>query len=200
MRPLMAIRCTEGIRQGFVYNESPILRIYAPEGMDCFSRHSIQSAISGLRHARRCGMPPGFSGSGFFCCGAADASSARRMKRPGRSSPACLRLRVLCCFVLVCTCRLGLLAQESTDIESPKHKAWDMLTTAALSKHTDDRVDGIRALGLLRDNARAREFAENALNDPKSEVRAAAATALGQMHAREAVPKLEKALADPKVP
>jgi HEAT repeat protein len=52
---------------------------------------------------------------------------------------------------------------------------------------------------LLRDNARARELAENALKDPKPEVRAAAATALGQMHASESIPKLEAALSDTKV-
>lgn len=75
-----------------------------------------------------------------------------------------------------------------------------MLLTAAFSKVTTERMNGIRALGLLRDNARARELAENALKDPKPEVRTAAATALGQMHATESVPKLEKALSDLKVP
>lgn len=110
-------------------------------------------------------------------------------------------LRILTCLVLLCCgSGIGLSAQESTDVESPKHKAWDMLTTAAFSKRTEDRVNGIRALGLLRDNTRAREFAENALKDPSPAVRAAAATALGQMHASESVPKLEKALADPRVP
>jgi HEAT repeat protein len=54
-------------------------------------------------------------------------------------------------------------------------------------------------LGLLRDNARARELAENALKDPKPEVRAAAATALGQMHASQSIAKLEHALSDSKV-
>lgn len=71
---------------------------------------------------------------------------------------------------------------------------------AAFSKITIERTNGIRALGLLRDNPRARELAENALKDPKPEVRTAAATALGQMHAMESIPKLEKALSDTKVP
>ena len=75
-----------------------------------------------------------------------------------------------------------------------------MLVTAAFSKVTTDRTNGIRALGLLRDNARARELAENALKDPKPEVRTAAATALGQMHAKESIPKLEAALSDIKIP
>jgi HEAT repeat protein len=88
----------------------------------------------------------------------------------------------------------------STDIESPSHKAWDMLTTAAFSKRTVERTNGIRALGLLRDNTRARELAEYALKDPNPDVRAAAATALGQMHAVESIAKLQKALSDNKIP
>jgi len=103
------------------------------------------------------------------------------------------------CLVLGCTSAVSLFAQASTDVESPKHKAWDMLLTAALSKVTTERTNGIRALGLLRDNDRARELAENGLKDPKPEVRGAAATALGQMHASESIPKLENALADTKI-
>jgi HEAT repeat protein len=101
--------------------------------------------------------------------------------------------------VLACASAVLSFAQASTDIESPKHKAWDMLLTAAFSKVTTERTNGIRALGLLKDNARARELAENALKDPKPEVRTAAATALGQMHAGESIPKLEHALSDTKI-
>lgn len=88
---------------------------------------------------------------------------------------------------------------QQTDIDSPKHKAWDLLQTAAFSKKTADRTNGIRALGLLSDNTHARELAESALKDSKPEVRAAGATALGQMHASESIPKLEQALGDKKV-
>lgn len=91
-------------------------------------------------------------------------------------------------------------AQASTDVESPKHKAWDLLQNAAMSKRTLVRTDGVRALGLLRDNARARELAEDSLKDSKPEVRTAAATALGQMHATESIAKLQHALSDPKIP
>lgn len=108
-------------------------------------------------------------------------------------------LQFVSCLALGCATAVSSFAQASTDIESPKHKAWDMLTTAAFSKVTIERTNGIRALGLLRDNARARELAENALKDPKPEVRAAAATALGQMHANESIPKLEAALSDTKI-
>jgi HEAT repeat protein len=108
--------------------------------------------------------------------------------------------QVVGCLLLGCLSAVPLLSQASTDVESPKHKAWDMLLTAAFSKVTTERTNGIRALGLLRDNARARELAENALKDPKPEVRTAAATALGQMNATESIPKLEAALSDTKVP
>lgn len=111
-----------------------------------------------------------------------------------------IRFKLVSCLVLCCATGIAAVGQGSDDIESPTHKAWDMLTTAAFSKRTADRTDGIRALGLLRDNTRARELAENALKDPNPNVRAAGATALGQMHATESIPKLEQAIADRKIP
>lgn len=104
------------------------------------------------------------------------------------------------CLVLLCAGVTGSLGQADRDIESPKHKAWDMLMTAAFSKSMSDRANGIRALGLLRTDKRARELAEYALKDPNASVRASAATALGQMHATESIPKLQKALSDKKIP
>lgn len=77
--------------------------------------------------------------------------------------------------------------------------AWSMLVAGSASKRTVERTDAIRALGLLPDNERAQKMAEDALQDPRPEVRAAAATALGQMHATSAISELEKALLDPKV-
>ena len=108
-------------------------------------------------------------------------------------------LRVVACLLLACGSLTLLPAQESTDIESPTHRAWDMLQTAAFSKRTVDRTNGIRALGLLRNNSHARELAESALKDPVPEVRVAAVTALGQMHSTESIPKLQAALSDKKV-
>lgn len=102
-------------------------------------------------------------------------------------------------MILGCASAISSLGQASDDVESPKHKAWDILLSAGLSKVTDERTNGIRALGLLRDTPRARELAENALKDPKPEVREAAAIALGQMHATESIPKLENELADTKI-
>jgi HEAT repeat protein len=78
-------------------------------------------------------------------------------------------------------------------------KAWSMFEAAAVSKSATQRQIGIRALGLLSDDARGRELAEHALNDPNPTVRAAAAAALGQMHATESIPKLQKMLKDPRI-
>jgi HEAT repeat protein len=54
----------------------------------------------------------------------------------------------------------------------------------------------VRVLGLLPNNDRATQLATDALRDPKPEVRAAAATALGKMHAPSSVAELKKALSD----
>jgi len=109
-------------------------------------------------------------------------------------------LQFVVCFFLSCAGTVSGWAQSSKDIDSPQHKAWDMLETAAFSKRTVDRTNGVRALGLIRDNTQARELAENALKDQNPDVRKAAATALGQMQARASIPKLQRALDDKKIP
>jgi HEAT repeat protein len=100
----------------------------------------------------------------------------------------------------VCLCATLSLGQAADNIESPRHRAWDMLITAAFSVRTGQRVDGIRALGLLPDDLQARQLAESALADGKADVRRVAATALGQMHALESISKLERALSDKSIP
>jgi HEAT repeat protein len=82
---------------------------------------------------------------------------------------------------------------------SGQQKAWGMFEAAAQSKNASQRAIGIRALGLLRDNAHARKLAEGALIDDRPEVRAAAATALGQMHAVDSIPKLQQLLKDDRM-
>ena len=74
-----------------------------------------------------------------------------------------------------------------------------MFESAAQGRSASQRAIGIRALGLLGDDSHARGLAERALNDPNPAVRAAAATALGQMHATESIPKLQKLLSDPRI-
>jgi HEAT repeat protein len=109
-------------------------------------------------------------------------------------------LKLVKCVVVCCLWGALAIAQEADDIESPKHKAWDMLLTASLSKRTSESMNRVRALGLLKGNSDARQVAEQALGDRNADVRRAAATALGQMHAKESIPKLEGALSDKPVP
>jgi len=110
------------------------------------------------------------------------------------------RLQLAACLLFTCVGLVRCPAQESTDIESPKHKAWDMLQTAIASKRIEDRTNGVRALGIIRGDVRARKLAEDSLADPKPAVRVAAATALGQMRATESIPVLQHALMDKNIP
>lgn len=80
---------------------------------------------------------------------------------------------------------------------TPQQKAWDILQAGAQEKSAEKRADAARALGLLPHDNRAREMAENALSDRRPEVRAAAATALGDMSSSASIRKLSKALSDP---
>lgn len=89
-------------------------------------------------------------------------------------------LAVTVCLVIIAG---QVLAQTSGD------KPWTTLQ-AGLADKGDNHVIAVRVLGLLDNNAKAVEIATTALGDDKSEVRAAAAAALGEMQAKSAVPKL----------
>jgi HEAT repeat protein len=108
-----------------------------------------------------------------------------------------MRLNRFLCITAACAL-LAVLAAPCSAVTG-KEKAWAMFEAAAKSNSTAEREIGIRALGLLRDNAHARELAEGALEDLKAEVRVAAVTALGQMHATQSIPKMQKLLSDDKL-
>src|SRR5215469_13805972 len=74
--------------------------------------------------------------------------------------------------------------------------AWQTLEAACSSDKFTERASGTLALGLLRNDAKARKHAEKALSDPKPEVRSAGAAVLGEMGSRRSIPKLKKALDD----
>jgi HEAT repeat protein len=82
--------------------------------------------------------------------------------------------------------------------ETPQQQAWDILRAGVNQKSPGKRAQAVRALRLLPSNPEAAEMAQNALQDRKPEVRAAAATALGLMGSNMAVPELKKALFDKK--
>jgi HEAT repeat protein len=96
---------------------------------------------------------------------------------------------------------ITLAASSLWSAETPTQTAWSILQNAAVDKSADKRTNAARALGLIPRDAMATTIAEKALDDEKTEVRAAAAAALGEMDAQESTSRLQKALSDkePKV-
>lgn len=70
--------------------------------------------------------------------------------------------------------------------------------TGIKESNTKKRTKAVSALRLLLGNAEATEMAITALQDPKPQVRAAAATALGLIGSKEAIPALRNAISDKK--
>ncbi len=89
-----------------------------------------------------------------------------------------------------------LLLSGAAAVESPRAQAWKVLDAAVADKSTDKRVKAMRALVLLRHDARAIALARLALHDDQPVVREAAANALGQMHAHGEIPSLRELLDD----
>jgi len=77
-----------------------------------------------------------------------------------------------------------------------RERAWLVLQDGVKESGAEKRAKAINALGLLSSNREAEGMAIEALGDDKENVRSAAATALGVMHATHAIPQLEKALDD----
>ena len=96
-------------------------------------------------------------------------------------------------LILICLCMV--LAQA----QSPADKAWQILKRGAADENYQVRVKTFRALALLTGNQTAQNMAESALKDARPEVRSAAASALGQMGAKTALPKLLQAVKDDDV-
>jgi HEAT repeat protein len=120
-----------------------------------------------------------------------------------RRSEKVLVNRAFRCVTILCLAGAALWPfrmQAANESAAGTEKAWDMLDTAAASRKTGERADSIRALGLLPNDVHARNLARHALEDPKLEVRVAAATALGQMRCTESIPWLRKLLSDKKLP
>jgi len=77
-----------------------------------------------------------------------------------------------------------------------RERAWLVLQEGVKESGAEKRAKAVNALGLLSANRVAEGMAIEALGDDKYNVRSAAATALGVMHATHAIPQLEKALDD----
>lgn len=93
-------------------------------------------------------------------------------------------------------------AQPAGKVVAPKappplpERALAVLREGLAEKSPEKRAKAVHALGLLKDSAQAEKFAKEALKDEKGGVRAAAAAALGSMHAVHAHSDLEVALDD----
>jgi len=75
-------------------------------------------------------------------------------------------------------------------------RSWEILHGGLEIDSTEKRVKAVTALGLMKGNAEAEKLAIAALKDQKTDVRVAAAIALGSMHAVRAKIPLEVALDD----
>ena len=108
------------------------------------------------------------------------------------SSVNVLRFRV----VFAAFCIWLVLGSPAAFSQTPQEKPWEILQAGLSEQKTGKRAAAVGALGLLQGDPRAIESAEKALGDKKPAVRAAAATALGQMRSQSSVPLLKQALAD----
>ncbi|HKV78728.1 MAG TPA: HEAT repeat domain-containing protein [Candidatus Sulfotelmatobacter sp.] len=97
---------------------------------------------------------------------------------------------------LLCGLVLAILSVPHCIAQFAPDKAWTLLAAAAQQRSPEKRVIAVRVLSLLPDNHGAIQLAQEALRDPKPEVRVAAATALGKMHALGSVPQLKELLSD----
>ena len=84
----------------------------------------------------------------------------------------------------------------ATPNEAAIEQAWDILRADYVSPHARVRAPVVSLLGLLPDNPFAETMAEAALTDKDARIRAAGASALGMMRARQAAPKLRQAEED----
>jgi HEAT repeats len=80
--------------------------------------------------------------------------------------------------------------------QSPQQLAWSILQGGVGSTNTQQRVSAVTALAMISADPKAVTMAEQALQDPNADVRAAAATTLGALKAQSSIPALQQALKD----
>ena len=87
-------------------------------------------------------------------------------------------------------------AAAPTAAKTTPADGWKMLIDAAASDKLRDRSDAISALTMLDRDRKAVDIVVRALDDKEETIRMLAATSLGDMKARAAIPKLRAALDD----
>jgi len=78
--------------------------------------------------------------------------------------------------------------------QDARQEAWTVLNAGLADKTASERAIAVRVLGLIANDPQAPELALKALDDPKPEVRAAGAEAVGQLKYQAAAPKLKEIL------
>jgi HEAT repeat protein len=91
---------------------------------------------------------------------------------------------------------LALSATAVAQTQTPQQLAWSILQANATDAKSQPRVSAITALALITSDPKAITMAEQALKDDNADVRAAAASTLGTLKAKSAIPALENALKD----
>jgi HEAT repeat protein len=91
---------------------------------------------------------------------------------------------------------LTLPGSKTTRADASRDQAWEILRVNLNEKSDDKRVLAVRELGLLPQDPRALSLVEKAATDEKPDVRAAAATALGQFRGKAPVAILRGMLSD----
>ena len=106
-------------------------------------------------------------------------------------------MRLLNRAPLVLGISVSLLAPSLTSApQSSQDRAWQIIKTNLNEKDAEKRVIAVRVLGLLPGDPQAARLAEQTAGDEKGAVRAAAATAMGQLHAKSSVDRLHALLED----
>jgi HEAT repeat protein len=112
------------------------------------------------------------------------------------------RVRLRICRTFVHGCVILAVGVGNGFAQDATQKAWDILNQAAAMSDSNEqkRAQAVSVLGLIKNNPQSEALALKALTaDDKPEVRAAAATALGEMSATAAIPQLKNALKDKDV-
>ena len=91
---------------------------------------------------------------------------------------------------------LLLASSPSRSAETPRDQAWAILQANWNENSTEKRVQAIRVLALLPRDLRALDLVKKAASDGTAEVRASAATVLGQLHGKSSLALLHKLLED----
>src|SRR5438874_16071 len=81
----------------------------------------------------------------------------------------------------------------------PRQQAWTVLNSGLAHAKAQHRIEAVRALSLVTGERAAVKLAVHALADDNPEVRTAAATTLGQLHAASAILELRQALSDKEI-